>query len=157
MYRAASSGNALSAVSLLTFGVLLGACLGSFANVTVERIPEGRGLGGRSHCVCGAHIPAWLNIPVVSWMLLRGRARCCGARIPAHVAVREGTYALGGAVGMLMLGPAGIVIPAVALGTETALASRLRPASRNGCASAEAEAQLPSSCEADLDEIVESA
>lgn len=146
----------MSTVSLLTFGALLGSSLGSFANVTVERIPEGRGLGGRSHCVCGARIPAWLNIPVVSWMLLRGRARCCGVTIPAQVAVREATYALGGALGMLALGPAGSVIPAVALVTETALASRLRSSSRNGCASAEAEAQLSSSCEADLDEIVES-
>lgn len=64
--------------------VALGACVGSFLNVVIWRVPKGtffRG-GRRSHCPgCGAAIPLRHNIPVVSWLLLRGKAACCAARI----------------------------------------------------------------------------
>ena len=65
---------------------LLGACIGSFLNVVVWRLPQPdprrRSLGGRSHCPhCGALIRWHDNIPVVGWLVLRGRARCCGGGI----------------------------------------------------------------------------
>ena len=62
---------------------LVGAAIGSFLGVVIERVPKGQSIGGRSHCVCGRQLEWWENIPIVSWLLLRGRARCCGARIPA--------------------------------------------------------------------------
>ena len=65
---------------------LLGACIGSFLNVVVWRLPQEdprrRSLGGRSHCPhCGALIRWFDNIPVLAWFVLRGRARCCGGSI----------------------------------------------------------------------------
>jgi leader peptidase (prepilin peptidase)/N-methyltransferase len=65
---------------------LLGACVGSFLNVVIWRLqqedPRRRSLGGRSHCPhCGALIRWFHNIPVVSWLVLRARAHCCGKPI----------------------------------------------------------------------------
>jgi prepilin signal peptidase PulO-like enzyme (type II secretory pathway) len=67
--------------ALLAVG--LGASIGSFLAVVLERVPRGESLGGRSHCACGAPIPGRDNLPVVSYLVRRGRARCCGTRIPA--------------------------------------------------------------------------
>jgi leader peptidase (prepilin peptidase)/N-methyltransferase len=67
---------------------VLGACVGSFLNVVIRRLPAGESVVfPGSHCACGAPI-AWRdNIPIASWLFLRGRARCCGrpfsARYPA--------------------------------------------------------------------------
>ena len=63
--------------------VVLGAVIGSFLNVCILRIPEGTFLKHqRSMCpACGAPIPGYLNIPVLSWFMLGGRARCCRAKI----------------------------------------------------------------------------
>lgn len=61
---------------------VLGAIVGSFLNVCIFRIPRGESLAfPSSHCACGVPIPAWLNVPVVSWLFLRGRAVCCGRKI----------------------------------------------------------------------------
>ncbi|SDT92145.1 type 4 prepilin peptidase 1 Aspartic peptidase. MEROPS family A24A [Verrucomicrobium sp. GAS474] len=70
---------------------LAGACIGSFLNVCIYRIPLGLSVvTPGSHChACGRAIPGWWNIPVVSWLLLRGRAKCCGVRIDARYAVVE--------------------------------------------------------------------
>ncbi len=77
---------------------LLGAIVGSFLNVVIHRMPERddqRARGPRSACPrCGAPIPAMLNIPVVSWLLLRGRARCCGARISVRYPLVEAMTAV---------------------------------------------------------------
>lgn len=65
---------------------LLGACIGSFLNVVIWRLPQEdprrRSLGGRSQCPhCGARIRWFDNLPVLGWILLRARARCCGGSI----------------------------------------------------------------------------
>jgi leader peptidase (prepilin peptidase)/N-methyltransferase len=67
--------------SFIAFGV--GACIGSFINVCVYRIPLERSVvSPPSHCAaCGALIPWYYNIPIISWPLLRGKAACCGTRI----------------------------------------------------------------------------
>ena len=80
----------------------LGASIGSFAAVAVERMPNGESLRGRSHCVCGAPIKARDNLPIVGWLLRRGRARCCGARIPGWYVVVE-IVAAAVAVGIYLL------------------------------------------------------
>lgn len=58
---------------------VLGACIGSFLNVCILRIPEGTFFkNARSVCPsCGAKIPFWLNIPIFGWMILRGKTNCC--------------------------------------------------------------------------------
>lgn len=63
--------------------VALGLALGSFLNVVIHRLPRGENLAHPpSRCpACGARIAPYDNVPVFSWLLLRGRARCCRARI----------------------------------------------------------------------------
>jgi leader peptidase (prepilin peptidase)/N-methyltransferase len=70
---------------------LIGACIGSFLNVCIYRIPLERSIiSPPSHCAaCGAPIAWYNNIPVVSWLVLRGRAACCGTRIDGRYALVE--------------------------------------------------------------------
>ncbi len=60
----------------------VGACIGSFLNVCIFRIPKGESISTPpSHCKCGTPIKWYCNIPILSWLFLRGKARCCGSRI----------------------------------------------------------------------------
>jgi len=70
---------------------LLGAALGSFLNVCVHRWPRDESIvSPRSRCpACGRAIGWYDNIPVVSWLLLRGRCRGCGAPISAQYPLVE--------------------------------------------------------------------
>ena len=80
---------------------LLGALIGSFLNVVIYRLPLGESLvTPGSHCpACDAPVRAFDNVPVVSWLLLRGRCRSCGAPISArYPAVELLTAACFGAV-----------------------------------------------------------
>ena len=65
------------------FAVLTGACIGSFLNVVIWRLPRGEGLAkGRSHCPKCGHLIRWHdNVPVLAWLWLRGRCRDCRAPI----------------------------------------------------------------------------
>lgn len=60
-----------------------GAILGSFANVVIHRMPRGESivLPGSRCPHCGTPIRVWDNVPVLSFLLLRGRCRQCGGRI----------------------------------------------------------------------------
>lgn len=56
-----------------------GACIGSFLNVVIHRLPKNESVvSPGSHCACGKPIAWYDNIPILSWFILRGRARCCG-------------------------------------------------------------------------------
>ncbi|MEO6246809.1 MAG: prepilin peptidase [Opitutaceae bacterium] len=58
---------------------VFGACVGSFLNVVIYRVPKEQSIvTPGSHCGCGQPIHFYDNIPILSWLLLRGRARCCG-------------------------------------------------------------------------------
>lgn len=71
--------------------ILGGLVAGSFVTVVAHRVPRGESIvGPRSRCpACGAQIAAYDNVPVFSWLLLRGRARCCGAAISARYPLTE--------------------------------------------------------------------
>jgi len=82
---------------LLVYTFVLGACIGSFLNVCIVRWPEERSiLRPRSRCPrCGNQL-SWIeNIPIVSWLLLRGRCRCCEERISVMYPLVELTVGLG--------------------------------------------------------------
>ncbi len=70
-------------VLLYVFSALLGVCVGSFLNVVIYRLPNGMSLiRPASHCPsCGEKIRWYDNIPLLSWLILRGRCRHCGERI----------------------------------------------------------------------------
>jgi len=61
----------------------VGACLGSFLNVVIARLPAGRSIvKPRSSCPkCGKPIAWYDNVPLLSWLLLRGKCRHCGQPI----------------------------------------------------------------------------
>jgi leader peptidase (prepilin peptidase)/N-methyltransferase len=74
----------------IAVAALLGALIGSFLNVVIYRLPQGESLvTPGSHCpACDAPVRAFDNVPVVSWLLLRGRCRSCGVSIsPRYPAV----------------------------------------------------------------------
>ena len=75
----------------LAFAFLGGLLAGSFVTIVAHRVPRGESIvGPRSRCPrCGAQIAAYDNVPVVSWLLLRGRARCCGASISRRYPLAE--------------------------------------------------------------------
>jgi leader peptidase (prepilin peptidase)/N-methyltransferase len=70
---------------------LLGLLVGSFLNVVVWRVPRGESLvSPPSHCPrCETPIKPYDNVPVLSWLLLRGRCRACGERIAARYPLVE--------------------------------------------------------------------
>jgi leader peptidase (prepilin peptidase)/N-methyltransferase len=76
-------------VVLIVF--LAGLAAGSFATAAAHRVPRGVSIAfARSQCTsCGAQIAAYDNLPVLSWVLLRGRARCCGAPISPRYPLTE--------------------------------------------------------------------
>jgi len=105
------------AVAFLFFAGLL---IGSFLTVVAHRVPRGESVvGGRSHCPsCGAQIAAYDNVPVASWLLLRGRARCCGAPIsPRYPLTELATGALYAATVLVLWGDAGEVVLGLAFVT----------------------------------------
>jgi leader peptidase (prepilin peptidase) / N-methyltransferase len=76
---------------LWAYAAVVGACVGSFLNVCVYRWPEGESVvSPPSRCPeCGTRIRWRDNIPVVGWLLLRGRCRECGARISIQYPIIE--------------------------------------------------------------------
>jgi leader peptidase (prepilin peptidase)/N-methyltransferase len=81
---------------ILAVAAVFGLLLGSFANVLIARIPDGRSVvGGRSACMSCGHQIAWYdNIPLVSWLVLRGRCRHCKAPIGWLYPVVEASVAI---------------------------------------------------------------
>jgi leader peptidase (prepilin peptidase)/N-methyltransferase len=67
----------------IALAALGGAVIGSFLNVVIHRLPRRESISsGRSRCPgCGAQIAAYDNVPIVSWLVLKGRCRHCEARI----------------------------------------------------------------------------
>lgn len=70
----------------LALAFILGACIASFLNLVAERLPHGQSIiRPASHCpACGRVLTPWELVPIVSYVLLRGRCRGCKARIPVR-------------------------------------------------------------------------
>ncbi len=73
------------------FILLVGLCIGSFLNVCIYRLPAGKSIvSPGSHCMaCQAPIAWYDNVPVLSYLILRGRCRQCGARFSARYMLVE--------------------------------------------------------------------
>jgi leader peptidase (prepilin peptidase)/N-methyltransferase len=103
---------------------VLGLLIGSFAGVIAHRLPIGESfVTGRSRCdSCGQEVAADDNIPVVSWLLLRGRCRHCGASIPARYPLIEAGLGAAFAAVYLVLEDQGAAEVALGLVFVTTLA-----------------------------------
>lgn len=82
----------------LVWLTVMGGCIGSFLNVVIHRLPRSQSLLGRSHCPkCKHQIRAFHNVPVLAWLVLRGKCYDCGAKIsvryPAVEAVTAAVFA----------------------------------------------------------------
>lgn len=75
----------------LLFLGCLGACLGSFLNVVIHRLPRNESVVyPPSHCpFCGHRIRPWENIPIISYVMLRGRCSACHTPIPPRYLLVE--------------------------------------------------------------------
>jgi len=119
--------------AIAVFGVFAAFAIGSFTNVVIARLPlrleapnefgeewDTRPwpevVGGTSHCsTCGARIRPRDEIPVVSWLLLRGRCRDCGARIPAYHPVVELAVPVVSVLMVLAIGWTWVLLPVLFL------------------------------------------
>jgi leader peptidase (prepilin peptidase)/N-methyltransferase len=80
-------------LALATVG---GLCLGSFLNVVAYRLPTGMSLSspGSACPGCGAHIRPYDNVPVLSWLVLRGHCRACHSAISPRYPITEAVTGL---------------------------------------------------------------
>jgi leader peptidase (prepilin peptidase) / N-methyltransferase len=104
----------------LVFGLLVG----SFLNVVIARVPEGRSVWApRSACPrCGALISWYDNIPLLSFLVLRGRCRGCRAGIPWRYPIVEAATGSAFALAYVLLGPTPkFLVAAVLLGALIAI------------------------------------
>lgn len=85
---------------------VVGAVVGSFLNVVIHRLPRGESLvHPRSRCpACSRQIAGYDNVPIVSWLVLRGRCRHCGEPISPRYPVVELLTALAFATVVLVRG-----------------------------------------------------
>ena len=91
----------LATPAALAFAAAWGAVWGSFFNVVIARLPRGESVvRPASRCMaCGAPVRAWDNVPVLSYLWLRGRCRACGVRFSARYPLVElGTALLSAAI-----------------------------------------------------------
>jgi len=89
----------------------MGLLWGSFLNVVIYRVPRGMSVANPpSHCpACGEKIKPWLNVPVLSYVVLRGRASCCRAKVSPRYPLVE---AIGGLISYAVLEAVVLRMPA---------------------------------------------
>jgi len=110
----------LQHVLVLIFAAIFGLVFGSFGTVLATRILQDESVAGdASHCRnCGAKLGWRQNIPVISWLIQRGRCHACSARISVYYPLTEiGTAALFVAVANQGLSLAGLALLPLAVAT----------------------------------------
>lgn len=102
---------------LAVWSLLFGLVIGSFLNVVIYRLPRRESLvSPGSHCPgCGTAIRWFDNIPVMSWLLLRGRCRSCRSSISMRYPLVEGLTGAAFLAAFLRVGPSAAVLLAWAL------------------------------------------
>ena len=116
-------------IYLNTLVFVIGACVGSFLNVVIYRLPAGKSVvTPRSQCRCGKFIAWYDNIPILSWFILRGKCRHCGERFSIRYPLVEAGTALvflglwqsgGWPAGLVWMVFAGMMIPAAMIDLDT--------------------------------------
>ncbi|MEO7083409.1 MAG: prepilin peptidase [Gemmatimonadaceae bacterium] len=98
---------------------VVGACFGSFLNVCIVRWPLERSITKpRSRCPqCRNQLQWFENIPIVSWVVLRGRCRCCDERISAMYPIIELVVAVGWMLSVRYYGPTFLAARVAVFGT----------------------------------------
>ena len=101
------------------YAFVFGACVGSFLNVCISRWPLERSvLRPRSRCPkCGNQLSWFENVPMVSWIALRARCRCCDERISVMYPLVELTVALGWLAAVHFYGPTLMAVRVAVFGT----------------------------------------
>ncbi|MGC9399074.1 MAG: prepilin peptidase [Anaerolineae bacterium] len=102
--------------AVIVLWTLLGTAVGSFLNVAADRLPEAASLlRPPSHCpACGRRLTPLEMIPLLSYVILRGRCRTCGARIGLRTFLVEGTCGLlFGLMALQARSPTGLRWPAL--------------------------------------------
>ena len=120
---------------LIVVAVVYGLIIGSFLNAWAYRLANGEKItAGRSHCgQCDAQIRGYDNVPLVSWLLLRGKCRDCGAPISRRYPLGEAlTAALFAAVAVMdglswLLVPHLIFVSALVLVSQVDLEKKIIP------------------------------
>jgi leader peptidase (prepilin peptidase)/N-methyltransferase len=104
-------------MEMAAFAGILGTCFGSFLNVVAYRLPRHESLlGPASHCpACGAPVKPYDNVPILSFLLLRGRCRNCSATISPRYPLVEALTGLLCAGAVLAHGSAASIALSVAL------------------------------------------
>src|ERR1700684_2056026 len=88
-------------IIFISMSTIAGLCIGSFLNVVAHRLPAGLSLvsPGSACPGCGTAIPPYDNVPVISWLALRGHCRSCDTEIsPRYPLTEAATGALFAAV-----------------------------------------------------------
>ena len=93
-------------IFILILAFLFGGALASFLGVVIERVPRGESIQGRSHCACGRQLKWYENIPVIGWLAIGGKTKCCNTRLPVWYLIFEVGAGLlvSGLVAFLLLG-----------------------------------------------------
>jgi leader peptidase (prepilin peptidase)/N-methyltransferase len=101
------------------YAFLVGACIGSFLNVCIVRWPHERSvLRPRSRCPqCGNQLAWFENVPIVSWIALRGHCRCCDEQISAMYPLVELVVGLGWLFSVRYYGPSFTAFRVAVFGT----------------------------------------
>ena len=96
-----------SSTALTIAAGVFGLLIGSFLNVVIYRLPRGQSIvRGRSMCPkCRKTVHGYDNIPLVSWIVLRGKCRACGWKIPARYPLVELLTGIAAAGAMWASGP----------------------------------------------------
>lgn len=116
----------------LLAGAMLGAAIGSFVGCAAWRLPRRQSMTGRSHCPgCDTPVPAHLNVPVLAFVLLRGRSRCCQQAMSKGYLIWELSSAAAGAALTALVGLPALFAAAVAVLAAVSVAGELRARESN--------------------------
>jgi len=109
----------VAALAFWAIVFLAGAAVGSFLNVCIARWPVGESVvRPRSRCPhCGRGVRAHENVPVLSWLLLRGRCAGCGAGISPQYVIVELLVGLGWVACVVAFGPSFTALRVAVFGT----------------------------------------